>query len=109
MHGLVDKASAVLTSTNADLDDFGRLLDESWQIKKTLSSKITNGSIDELYERARASGAIGGKLLGAGGGGFMLLYARPEHQARVREALEGLLHVPFRFDTTGSQVIHQTA
>ena len=109
MHGIVDKASAVLTSTNGDLDDFGRLLDESWQIKKTLSSKITNGSIDGMYERARASGAIGGKLLGAGGGGFMLLYARPENQARVKDALKGFLHVPFRFDTTGSQVIHQTA
>ena len=107
MHAMVDQAAAIITSDTHPLDDFGRLLDESWQIKQTLSSKITNGAIGDIYETARQAGAIGGKLLGAGGGGFLLLYVRPENQPKVREALKGFLHVPFRFDTTGSTVIHR--
>ena len=109
MHAMVDQATAILTSDTHSLDDFGRLLDESWRIKQTLSSKITNAAINDMYDAARRAGALGGKLLGAGGGGFMLLYTRPEHQPKVREALKGFLQVPFRFDATGSQVIHRMA
>jgi D-glycero-alpha-D-manno-heptose-7-phosphate kinase len=103
MHGLVDEASELLFN-GGELDDFGRMLHESWQIKRNLTNKISNSYIDEIYEKARKNGAIGGKLLGAGGGGFILLYIRPEKQKMVKDAL-GLLHVPFQFDFRGSQVI----
>lgn len=89
----------------SDLSAFGELLHEGWKIKSTLTDKITNPYIDEIYEAARGAGALGGKLLGAGGGGFMLIFARPEDQARIRERLNKLLHVPFRFETMGSQTI----
>ena len=104
MYGLVDDAMAVLQGDD-DLEAFGELLDETWQIKKSLTRKISTPHIDQLYETARRAGAIGGKLLGAGGGGFLLLFARPEDQPRVIEALDGLLHVPFRFESSGSRVI----
>lgn len=87
------------------LDEFGQLLDEAWQIKRTLSNKISTPMIDELYEAAKSAGAIGGKLLGAGGGGFVLLYVPQEKQANVREKLKDLLLVPFEFETLGSQII----
>ena len=101
---LLEEAQKVLHS-NADLAEFGRLLHESWQIKRTLSGRISTTQVDEMYARARTAGAIGGKLLGAGGGGFMLLFARPEHHEQVRKALAGYLHVPFRFEFLGSQII----
>ncbi len=104
MYALVDEAMAVLQSRE-DLEAFGRLLHESWMLKKRLTEKISNPHIDALYETARHAGAIGGKLLGAGGGGFVLLFVRPEQQARVRDALDGLLCVPFRFEASGSRVI----
>jgi D-glycero-alpha-D-manno-heptose-7-phosphate kinase len=105
MHDLVDQALTVLHS-DRDLADFGRMLHETWQLKKTLSSAITTSRIDEIYDAARSAGAVGGKLLGAGSGGFMLFYVEPELQAKVREKLNDLLYVPFRFDSTGSQVIY---
>jgi D-glycero-alpha-D-manno-heptose-7-phosphate kinase len=104
MHSMVDEAAKIL-SEQTDIDDFGRLLHEAWLLKKSLTSKITTDSIDEIYDRARSAGALGGKILGAGGGGFILFYVRPEDQARVKEALE-LLYVPFRFDYSGSEVIY---
>lgn len=89
-----------------DLAAFGKLLHESWLLKKNLTSKITTPFIDELYEKAIRAGALGGKILGAGGGGFLLLFARPEQQPAVKKALGSLLHVPFRFENSGSQIIY---
>ncbi len=87
------------------LKDFGQLLDESWKIKRQLSDKVSTPMIDEIYETAKSSGAIGGKLLGAGGGGFVLLFVPPENQAKVREKLKNLLLVPIEFENLGSQII----
>jgi D-glycero-alpha-D-manno-heptose-7-phosphate kinase len=90
-----------------DLDQFGRLLDESWQAKKRVSAKISNSRIDYLYEIARKSGALGGKITGAGGGGFLLLYCPPEYQPAVCEAFasEGLREMTFEFDSQGAHVV----
>jgi D-glycero-alpha-D-manno-heptose-7-phosphate kinase len=101
---MVDEAIALLKSPR-DIVDFGALLDEGWQLKRSLTDKISTASIDEIYETARRAGCVGGKLIGAGGGGFLLLFVRPEEQARVRAALGGLLEVPFRFESIGSHVI----
>ncbi|TSC71098.1 MAG: D-glycero-alpha-D-manno-heptose-7-phosphate kinase, partial [Parcubacteria group bacterium Gr01-1014_70] len=106
MRQLVDEAYKSLTSHSASLDEMGRLLHETWLLKRSLTSKITTPFIDEVYETARQAGAIGGKLLGAGGGGFMLFYARPENHKHIEEKLKGLLHVPFEFETLGSHVIY---
>jgi D-glycero-alpha-D-manno-heptose-7-phosphate kinase len=103
---LVDEAQAVLTSRADRLDDFGRLLDEQWRIKRAMAKQVSNGEIDEIYRRGIAAGALGGKLLGAGGGGFMLFYVDPQRQPALREALRGLLYVPVRFDSLGSQIIY---
>lgn len=105
MKGLVDEACSILNGRCADIDDFGRLLNESWQIKRGLTSSITNSRIDEIYESAMKAGALGGKLCGAGGGGFLLLYIPEEFQAKAKENLKGLLHVPFGFESLGSQII----
>lgn len=98
--GMVDQGLDILR--HGDLEDFGQLLDEAWQVKKELSSGVSSPAVDEIYERARAAGAIGGKLLGAGGSGFMVFYVPPGHQESVRAALSNLLHVPFEFETDGS-------
>jgi len=95
-----------LLSGDGDLGDFGRLLHENWQLKRKLSSRISTTEIDAIYEAGRAAGAIGGKILGAGGGGFLLLFARPEDQPKIRAKLDKLLYVPFRFEALGSQIIH---
>lgn len=89
----------------SDFDGFGRLLDHAWRLKKTLSKKISNSILDEMYQAAKRAGALGGKLTGAGGGGFLLLYCPYEHQARVREALAPLQELPFRLEKDGSRVI----
>ena len=104
MHELVDEARNILAS-KADLDKFGRLMSESWNIKKTLSDRISNPAIDAIYDAAIKGGAAGGKLLGAGGGGFILFFVRPDLQERVRDRLKKLLRVKFRFDSFGSQII----
>jgi len=88
-----------------DLDGFGNLLHESWQLKKSLASKISNDLLDEMYLAARKAGAIGGKITGAGGGGFLLLYCPYGHQEQVREALHGLKELPFNIGQDGSKVI----
>ena len=85
--------------------DFGKLLHESWKLKRSLSDKITNPHIDELYKTARGAGAIGGKLLGAGGGGFVLLFAPPERQTKIRQALKNALEIPFKLESLGTQII----
>lgn len=105
MRRMVDEALDVLSS-GMDILAFGELLHAGWTLKKTLSEQVSNGPIDEIYASARKAGAIGGKLLGAGGGGFMLLFVEPEKQASVRQALHHLIHVPFQFEMTGSQVIY---
>lgn len=101
---LVEESLTVLNG-GADICVFGTLLHEAWQAKRGLSDKVSNTSIDEIYACAMAQGALGGKLLGAGGGGFMLLFVPPDKQERVRECLKKLIYVPFRFDFAGSQII----
>jgi len=101
---LVDQGVQAL-SGNGSLDEFGGLLHDAWMIKRRLSSQISNGVIDGYYETARKAGAVGGKLLGAGAGGFLLIYARPEDQERVRKALAPLHSVRFSFDYTGSTIL----
>jgi len=104
---LVEEAEKVLTS-KTDLNEFGRLLDHTWKLKRGITDKISSDSIDELYHKAIQAGAVGGKLLGAGGGGFLLFYVEEERQRNVRQALENLLYVPFEFENAGTQVIHYT-
>ncbi len=104
MSNLVIESMNVLNS-NQDITAFGELLHEAWQTKRELSAKVTNPDVDNLYEEAARAGAIGGKLTGAGGGGFLLLFVPPHRQQAVRERLSKLIHVPFRFDFTGSQII----
>jgi len=87
------------------LKEFGALLDESWKIKRKLSDKISTAHIDEIYETAQRAGAIGGKLLGAGGGGFVLIFAPPSAQKKIKEKLKKLLLVPFKFENLGTQII----
>jgi D-glycero-alpha-D-manno-heptose-7-phosphate kinase len=105
LHQMVDSALDIL-NTEGDFDDFGRMLHESWVIKKSLCDQVSTGNIDAMYETALKNGALGGKLLGAGGGGFILFYVRPEQQEKLKVALSHLLHVPFRFDSLGSQIIY---
>lgn len=104
VRGLVEEGLDVL-SGSGDLWAFGELLHEAWLAKRSLSPAVSTPQVDALYERARSAGAIGGKLTGAGGGGFLLLFVPPEQQGAVLEELEDLLHVPFRFEATGSQII----
>lgn len=104
MHQMVDEAIKILNSS-ADLVEFGALLNESWKLKRSLTDKISTSHIDEIYDMARRAGVVGGKLLGAGGGGFLLLLGRPENQPKVKEALRGLLQVPFQFGSVGSHTI----
>ncbi len=105
MHEMVDQAISILGNDNTDICDFGRLLHESWTIKRGLTDRITTSHIDEIYEAAYSAGALGGKLLGAGGGGFMVIFAKPENQDLIKEKLSDLLLVPFQFETSGSQII----
>jgi D-glycero-alpha-D-manno-heptose-7-phosphate kinase len=102
---MVDQAIGILNGNGA-IEEFGHLLNESWQLKRGLSSRITNRNIDALYEKALKCGAIGGKLLGAGGGGFMLLFVRPKDRERLKKGLDGFLEVKFKFEADGSQVIY---
>lgn len=105
---LVDEAERVLTDQTADLDDFGRLLDYTWALKRRIGTAVSTDSIDDLYARGIEAGALGGKLLGAGGGGFLLFYVQREKQKAVREAMRDLLYIPFEFEDSGTQVIHYT-
>lgn len=105
MQELVSEAEAILSTPHRSLDEFGRLLHESWRIKRTLTQKITTASIDEIYEAGLGAGALGGKLLGAGGGGFMLFFVPPERKAALRARLNKLLCVPFGFSNKGSHVV----
>lgn len=104
MREMVDEGISILCSHDG-LSNFGKLLNEGWQLKRSLTSKISSPRIDEIYEAALSAGAIGGKLLGAGGGGFMMLFAKPEDHPRIHEKLKGFLRVPIRFENQGSQII----
>jgi D-glycero-alpha-D-manno-heptose-7-phosphate kinase len=101
----VDEAESIVTDPGRSLHEFGRLLHEGWQIKRSLTQKITNANIDEIYEAGLSAGALGGKLLGAGGGGFMLFFVPPERRQALRERLKKLLCVPFSFSNQGSHVV----
>jgi len=105
MREMVDQAIDILQDPRSPIEEFGGLLDQNWNYKRSLSDRVTTPEIDEIYDRAKRTGAIGGKLLGAGGGGFMLLFAEPEKQASIRERLKDLIHVPFEFDHSGSRVV----
>lgn len=105
MHQMVDAAEAIVTNPSRPIEEFGHLLNESWQIKRTLTQNITNNNLDEIYEAGRSAGALGGKLLGAGGGGFMLFFVPPERRKELRARLKNLLCVPFSFSNRGSHVV----
>lgn len=104
MTAMVDEAINILLSPSASIDEFGKLLDLSWRYKRNLSDRVSTPEIDQIYEVALNAGAIGGKILGAGGGGFMLLFAKPENHAEIRRRLKNLVHVDFNFDNYGSRV-----
>ncbi len=101
----VDQGCEILNNEK-DLVKFGELLHKAWLTKREISDKISNSTVDAIYSKAKAAGAIGGKLLGAGAGGFLLLFVTPEKQAKVRKALNHLLEVPFSFESHGSQVVY---
>lgn len=101
---MVDEAVDILDTGH--LLDFGLLLDEAWQIKRSLSGSVSTPEVDSAYQAAKKAGALGGKLLGAGGGGFLLLFAEPEKHEAVKKSLPGFLHVPFDFEPAGSQIVH---
>jgi D-glycero-alpha-D-manno-heptose-7-phosphate kinase len=105
MHEMVDEAVDILQDHRRPISDFGELLHAGWEHKRRLSEQVSTPQIDTLYAEARRAGAIGGKILGAGGGGFMLLFAKPEAQAEIRARLRHLVHVPFQFEDTGSRVV----
>ena len=104
MHNLVDESLAIISGCG-ELAPIGELLHRAWMAKRSLSERVSNAHVDALYENARAAGALGGKLTGAGGGGFLLLFAPPERQEAIQRALTGLIHVPFQFEFGGSQII----
>ncbi len=101
---MVEESVSILSSGH-DLAPFGELMNEAWQLKRSLSAQVSNSEVDTVYAQAMAAGALGGKLTGAGGGGFLLLFVPPERQLQVREALANLLYVPFKFEYSGSQII----
>lgn len=109
MYRLVDKAEKILTDKNVSLDEFGRLLDYTWKLKRGISGGISTDSIDEQYTKAMNAGALGGKLLGAGGGGFLLFYVPLEKQNDVRNALKDQMYVPFKFENDGTKIIYYSA
>lgn len=108
MYELVGEAEQVLEDKHADLDDFGKLLNKTWRLKRQTGKSISTDSIDRLYERGIEAGALGGKLLGAGGGGFLVFYVQPEKRDSVMQAMSKLLYIPFQFEDGGTQVIHYT-
>lgn len=106
MLSLVDEAEKILCDKNKSLNEFGKLLDVTWKLKRGTGSKVSNGSIDELYNVGIKAGALGGKLLGAGGGGFLLFYCEKDRQASLMQALEKLMIVPFNFENEGTHVLY---
>lgn len=107
MIDITNTAEKILTGKNGDIDDFGKLLNETWQLKKSLSNRISNSQIDDIYSIAIKNGALGGKLLGAGGGGFILFYVKDGNKEKLLTCLKRLLYVPFKFENAGSQIIYK--
>jgi D-glycero-alpha-D-manno-heptose-7-phosphate kinase len=105
MRAMVDEAIAILQDVSEPINSFGKLIDASWQYKRSLSDRVSTPEIDTIYQAAMDAGAIGGKILGAGGGGFLLIFAKPERHAAIRERLSKLIHVPFDFEDSGSRVV----
>ena len=105
IQGMVGEGLSILTNDNSSLDEFGFLLNDAWKMKSSLSRDITNSGIDDIYDIAIKNGAIGGKILGAGGGGFVLFFVKPQDQNKVKNALKSLTYVPFSFENTGSKVV----
>ncbi len=105
MLDMVDLAEAILTDPEKPLDDFGLLLNETWRLKRSISSEISTDLIDTLYKKATDAGALGGKLLGAGGGGCLLFYVNEENQEAVRAALSDMLEIKFKFENEGTRII----
>ena len=105
MHQMVDEAESIVTNPARSLNEFGSLMHQGWQLKRSLTQKISNSSIDEIYEAGLSAGALGGKLLGAGGGGFMLFFVPPAKKEALRLRLKNLLCVPFAFSDRGSDVV----
>lgn len=106
MYQMVKEALSILNRSVNSYNDFGKLLHENWKIKRSLTSKISTDKINQIYETAISAGALGGKLLGAGGGGFILFFAKPSQQPKIKEKLKKLLYVPFKFEYLGSQIIY---
>lgn len=106
MCSLVDEAEIILTDKNKNLDEFGKLLDCTWRLKRQTGAAVSTNSIDALYDKGIKAGALGGKLLGAGGGGFLVFYVQPEKKFAVMEAMKELLYIPFEFENSGSQVLY---
>lgn len=105
MRDMVDEAAKIFHSKSGRIEDIGALLHESWMLKRRLSPLVSNGAIDEIYDVGRSAGALGGKVLGAGGGGFVMLLVRPEHQDKVKERLKHVLNVSVRMENTGSKIV----
>ncbi|WP_215778424.1 MULTISPECIES: hypothetical protein [unclassified Paludibacterium] len=105
MRAMVDEAIGLLQDSREPIERFGQLLHTSWLYKRSLSDRVSTPEIDEIYQSALDAGALGGKILGAGGGGFLLLFAKPERQQAIRERLHKLIHVPFDFEDSGSRVV----
>ena len=99
------KESISILDSDHDIMDFGKLLYEAWQVKRSFSKEVSNSHVDEIYSQAIAAGAIGGKITGAGGGGFMVLFVPPQRRTQVREKLKNFIHIPFKFEFSGSQII----
>lgn len=108
MQGLVNEAEQILTDKECSLDEFGRLLDHTWRLKRRTGSAVSTDNIDDLYAKGIEAGALGGKLLGAGGGGYLVFYVQPEKQESVKNAMCNLMHIPFRFEDGGTTVVHYT-
>ena len=106
MYNLVIEAEEILTNENIDLNEFGRLLDHTWMLKRQTNAKVSTSLIDDFYKKGIQAGALGGKLLGAGGGGFLVFYVDPEYHENVKKAMKELLYVPFKFEDGGSQVLY---
>jgi D-glycero-alpha-D-manno-heptose-7-phosphate kinase len=105
MHQMAEQCMAILQNPARPIGEIGTLLNESWRLKKELAESVTTSAVDDLYAAARGAGALGGKLLGAGGGGFMLIFAKPQDHERIREALQSLIEVSFEIGSPGSRIV----
>ena len=108
MYQLVDEAEKILVDKERNLDDFGKLLDETWKLKRQTGGAVSTDGIDCLYQKGIEAGALGGKLLGAGGGGFLVFYVQPDKREALAKAMGELMNIPFEFENGGTRVIHYT-